>query len=69
MTVAELIPTLSDLGRREKLQVMQFLVTELANEEVSPNTAVTAYSIWSPYDAHEAAHELLKALAADTSRT
>ncbi len=68
MTVAELIPTLSDLDRREKLQVMQFLVTELSNEEGAAVISETMYPIWSPYAAHEAANELLNALDADTAR-
>jgi hypothetical protein len=33
MTVTELFPTLRNLPRADKLKVMQFLVTELAQEE------------------------------------
>jgi hypothetical protein len=33
MSVTELLPTLQKLSRADKLQVMQFLISELAREE------------------------------------
>ena len=64
MTMAELIPNLTDLNRADKLRVMQFLVSELAKEEPLLEVGVT-YPVWSPYDSFEAAEILLKALQAD----
>lgn len=63
MTMIELLPTLSELNRAEKLRVMHYLVTELEKDEsiLSPGD----YPIWSPYDSYEAADALLKALATD----
>ena len=58
MTVAELLPTLRDLTRADKLKVMQFLVTELAREEEPTLTAGATYPVWSPLNSHEAARKL-----------
>ena len=63
MSVTELLPALHELDRGEKLQVMQFLIQELANgEEITLDPAVS-YPVWSPYDAQEAAAVLLGVLA------
>ncbi|MBA3944909.1 MAG: hypothetical protein H0X37_10155 [Herpetosiphonaceae bacterium] len=65
MTATELLPTLRDLTRADKLRVMQFLVGELAKEEEIDLTATSNYPVWSPHTAFEAADTLLVALAAD----
>lgn len=65
MTVPELLPTLHDLDRSDKLRVMHFLVSELAQEDNSVAFATTSYPIWSPYTAIRAENVLLAALAAD----
>ena len=59
----ELLPTLNELNRAEKLRVMHYLVTELEKEE----TLLPAgnYPVWSPYDSQEAAAFLLHALSND----
>ncbi len=62
MTVEELLPALHELNRSEKWQVMQFLVVDLAREEDTLLTPGTAYPVWSPYDAFEAAEAMLQAL-------
>jgi len=54
MAVTELLPTLRDLNRADKLRVMHFLVTELAKEEQVLLTAETSYPVWSPHTAFEA---------------
>ncbi len=59
MSYSELLPTLQTLSRADKLKVMQFLVQELAAEEeallLQPGAT---YSVWSPYNSHEAAQKL-----------
>ena len=64
MTVSELLPTLSDLNRGDKLRVVQYLVTELAKEE-DALLPEGSHTLWSPYDAVDAADALLAALAED----
>lgn len=73
MTVSELLPAFSELTHRDKLRVLQHLATELAGEPEAhmrpPETDLisqTAYPIWSPFAAHDAADALLSALAADS---
>src|SRR5258708_1748291 len=61
----QLLTELHKLSRAEKLQVMQVLVNELANEELSANLNVTAgaeYKVWSPYQSAAAAQELMELL-------
>lgn len=66
MSVAQLLPTLQNLSRAEKLQVMQFLVQELAaEEEISLLKPGATYHVWSPYNSHDAAHKLATLLEED----
>jgi hypothetical protein len=44
---------------------MQFLVTELAQEEEPTLQPGTTYEIWSPFDSHEAAHKLAQMLESE----
>ena len=64
MISVELLNTLRALNRREKLHVLQVLVSELAQEKVHLLRPGGTYTIWSPYDAHEAADALLTMLKA-----
>jgi len=64
MSVKELLPVLQDLGRADKLRVMQFLVSELAREE-GLLLAGAEYPVWSPYHAFDAASTPLGVLDAD----
>jgi hypothetical protein len=64
MTVTELYPTLSNLPRADKLKVMQFLITELAQEEQTLQPGTT-YKNWSPLDSHEAVHKLAQLLESE----
>lgn len=59
----QLFPSLRELKRAEKLYVIQFLVSELAQEETPPIQSGVAYPVWSPYDAFDAAAIMLNALA------
>ena len=63
MTMMELLPTLSELNRAEKLRVMHYLVAELEKDEniLPPGE----YPVWSPYNSYEAADALMKAFIAD----
>jgi hypothetical protein len=65
MTVTELLPTLRNLPRADKLKVMQFLVTELTQEEEPSLQPSATYEIWSPFDSHEAAHKLAQLLESE----
>jgi len=65
MTVAELFSTLRQLPRADKLKVMQFLLAELAREEGPSLQPGATYPIWSPFDAHGAAHQLAQMLESE----
>ena len=62
MEMKQILPELRKLKRGEKLFVMQFLVSELAQEENELIQPGMAYPIWSPYNAYDAADKMLKAL-------
>jgi len=59
----DLMPRLQELRRFEKLYIIQFLVSELAQEEAQLIQPELSYSIWSPYEAFDAATVMLNALA------
>ncbi|MBE9170447.1 hypothetical protein IQ238_23975 [Pleurocapsales cyanobacterium LEGE 06147] len=65
MTETELFATLKNLSRADKLRIMQFLVLELAKEENISLQPGATYSVWSPYNSHEAAHKLAALLEQD----
>jgi hypothetical protein len=65
MTVTELFTTLRNLPRADKLKVMQFLVTELAQEEEPSLLSGATYPIWSPLNSHEAAQKLAQLLESE----
>ncbi len=62
MQLAELLPTLRELDRSDKLRAMQFLVSELAKEDDLLLGSKESYPIWSPYGSYDAASVLLEAL-------
>ena len=66
MSYSQLLSTLQTLSRADKLKVMQFLVQELAAEEeallLQPGAT---YSVWSPYNSHDAAQKLAVLLEED----
>ncbi len=64
MVSIELLNTLRTLDRAEKLHILQMLVSELAQEEAHLLRPDMAYTVWSPYDAYEAAEAMLKLLKA-----
>ena len=63
MTITELIPSIQNLNRSEKIQLLQIIVNELAQEEQnSPLNNQENYPIYSPLNAFEAADTLLQVL-------
>jgi hypothetical protein len=60
--LAQLLPSLRSLKRSEKLQVIQFLAGELAEDENEFPRSDMEYPVWSPHDAFEAASILMKHL-------
>jgi len=65
MSLADLLPSIQALPRRDKFRLMQELIAELAQEE---GLAEGEYPVWSPYDAHEAAATLLQLLEQDKAK-
>jgi len=62
MTMDELMPTLRELSRAEKLRAIQFLAAELEKEETPMLKPGAEYAVWSPYEAYGAASQLQKLL-------
>jgi hypothetical protein len=62
MTIDNLIPTLRELSRAEKLRAIQFLAAELEKEETLMLEPGKEYAVWSPYDSAGAAQALGKLL-------
>ncbi len=70
MSLAEMVPSIQDLPRADKLRLMQLLVVGLAEDEGVPLlTAHAEYPIWSPINAFEAAETLTKMLDEHKART
>ena len=62
MSIAELLPVLHALPRSEKLRVIQVLVADIAREDDQVADMAAPQSLWSPYDAYDAATTLLTLL-------
>ncbi len=65
MSIAELLPILQNLSRTEKLQIMKFLVQQLADEEALSLQPGATYNVWSPFNSHDAALKLAALLEED----
>ncbi|GCL39978.1 MAG: hypothetical protein ACKO9I_24325 [Sphaerospermopsis kisseleviana] len=63
----ELMPLLNKLSRAEKLQIIQYLASQLVQEESELIKPGMSYPVSSPYDAFEAANIMLKVLEAENS--
>lgn len=60
---SDLLPTLRNLSRADKVRAIKLLVDELAREEEVPSVATGAsFPIWTPFDAFDAAEKLLEEL-------
>jgi hypothetical protein len=64
MILDELLTTLRDLNRADKLRAIQFLAAELAKEENLSLDTDAEYPVWTPVDAFEAAKILSDLLLA-----
>ncbi|VAW43382.1 hypothetical protein MNBD_CHLOROFLEXI01-3254 [hydrothermal vent metagenome] len=63
MLLDELIPTVKELPRIDKLRLMQFLATDLAEaEDVEPLVIREQYPVWTPVNAVSAGETLLELL-------
>lgn len=67
MSVMELLPQLQQLKRADKLYVMQFLVSALAEEQAELLKPNLSYPVWSPHEASEAADVMLGILEENNS--
>jgi hypothetical protein len=69
MSVAELMPTLQNLPREDKLQVLQFLLSDLTQQAgVDLLQSGASYPIWTPFDAYDAARSLQQLLEQDRAQ-
>lgn len=64
MVSPELLNTLQELNRADKLYILQVLISELAQQESDLIKSGQSYPVWSPYDAYEAANTMLEVLQA-----
>jgi hypothetical protein len=63
MLLNELIPTVKELPRVDKLRLIQFLATDLAEAEgVQPLVIREQYPVWTPINAVSAGETLLELL-------
>lgn len=62
ISLNDFLPQLHLLKRHEKLFLIQFLVSDLAQEEEQLLQAEASYPVWSPFDATQAADTLMKTL-------
>ncbi len=62
MTLTEIIPSLKQLSSQEKLKAIQFLASELAQENIAQIEPNKSYEIWSPYNAFSAEKTLTQML-------
>jgi hypothetical protein len=63
MAVSELFSELNKLSRVEKLKIIEFLASSLAeDEQINELIPNSTYQVWSPYDSHQASHQLASLL-------
>ena len=67
MLSSDLINELRELDRSDKLQVMQFLVSELAQNDGALVNHGIAYPVWSPHHANKAGDNMLSVLKEEAS--
>lgn len=65
MSLAEMLPEVQSLSRRDKIRLIQFLARELEQEDVAEIAPGQSYPVWSPDQAFTAAATLLQALEDD----
>jgi hypothetical protein len=62
MSLAELIPQVQTLRKADKLQLVHFLVEDLAHDDGDIRPGI-AYPVWTPLNAHDAARRLFHAVS------
>ncbi len=68
MPFIELQSVIKPLPRLEKLQLIQWMIAELAQEEAALMLQPgTTYPVWSPYEAFDAADTLWRELQKETT--
>jgi hypothetical protein len=68
MSLTELLPSVRELTRNEKIRLIQVLADDLVQEE-SPPMPAGEYPIWSPYDSYEAADQLQRLIDANKAQS
>lgn len=63
MSLAELMPTLQNSPRQDKLEVVRYLMSDLTRREgVESLQNGASYPVWTPFDAFDAAKSLQQML-------
>ena len=66
MSLAEMVPALHDLPRRDKLELIRLLVTGFTRQEgIDLLESGASYPVWTPLDAFDAARSLQQMLDQD----
>ncbi len=68
MVSSDLLNTLQELNRADKLYVVQVLISELAQQETNLIKPGHSYPVWSPYDAFDAANTMLEVLQSNQTQ-
>jgi len=69
MSLADLLPAVQSLPHQDKVSLLQFLASAIAQDEGLPSTgAGDAFAVWTPYGAFDAAQTLHQALQSDASQ-
>jgi hypothetical protein len=69
MSNPELLAKIQQLSRDEKVEMMQFLTTELIKEEgLKSLDNDVVYRFWSPYDYGDAAQKLMSLLEQEEAK-
>ncbi|MGH9427986.1 MAG: hypothetical protein ACRD2L_17010 [Terriglobia bacterium] len=70
MSLIELLTTVRALCRADRIRLVQCLIADLAREEgITPLEEGTAYPIWTPLHAFEAAATMLEAVGKHNAET
>lgn len=64
--ITTLLPVLKDLKRHEKIFLIQFLASELAQQENNLLMSDQNYPVWTPLEAYEASDILMQLLQKQT---
>jgi len=70
MSLTEFLSTARRLSRADRIHLVQCLIADLAREEgIPPPEEGSAYPIWTPLHAFEAATTMLEALSKNDAET